>query len=119
MSLCSQILKFFEWVLSNRDPLNFMVWAAPGEMTKINEADAICRAFKVTILQDQSSNSEDNTSEEDSESDGTLEESPKTKRRIEDISAESPDSDSTEVGCKEEEVMIEGLPCLKRVRVKL
>jgi hypothetical protein len=85
-------------------------------MAKINKSDATCRDFKVTILQEQTISSVDGVSEEESDSDKTLEELP-NKRKVEDISADDIDSDSMKIGYDQKEVPIEGLSSLKRVKV--
>jgi hypothetical protein len=114
LPLCIQVLNFLEKALSSRDPLYPTAWTVAEEMAKINKADAVCRAFKVTILQDQSA---DDISEEGFDSEGTLQESPNMKRRIEDISAEEPDLGSTEIGYMQDQGVIEEFTSSKRVKV--
>ncbi|KAE9371464.1 hypothetical protein N431DRAFT_24725 [Stipitochalara longipes BDJ] len=117
MSLCIQVLNFLGRLLCREDELDTVVWTVAEEMAKINKADAICREFKVTILQDQSSHALDDVLEEEPDSDGTLEELSSTKRRAEDSSADDTDSDSTEVGYNQKEVAVEGGMSSKRAKV--
>lgn len=115
VSLCVHVLTFLEMVLRSEDAID-LAQTLSVEMVKINEADATCRAFKITIMQEMSSHSVGDISEEDSDSDGTLEEPRGIKRRIEEVSGQEPDSDFYKSGDSQKKVMIEGLPSSKRLK---
>jgi len=117
MSLCVRVLNLLEEALYNGDNEDSEDWTVAEELTKIHEADDICRRFKVTILQEQAISSVDDVSEEENDSDGTLEELPSTKRRVEDLYGADSDSDTTEVGCSQKEVPAEGYSSSKRLKV--
>jgi hypothetical protein len=113
ISLCIQVLTFLERGLSSQDLMRTL----SEDMAKINEADAFCREFKVTVMQEMSNLSVDDVSEDDFDSEGTLEAPHGIKRRIEDISVEESDSNSTKVAASRKEVTIREGPSLKRVKI--
>ena len=117
VSLCIQVLNFFEKVLGGKDGPGFDVSTVHEEVGKIDEADAICRDFKVTILQEETKSSMDDDSEEEVDSDGTLEELPPTKRIFDKLYEADSDSDLTDVGCNQKEVPAEGFSSSKRLKV--
>jgi len=116
ISLCIHVLTFLEKGLSDQDSTD-LARTLSENMDKINEADAICREFKVTVMQEMSDLSVDDVSEQDFDSEGTLEAPHGIKRKIEDVSMEDSDSASTEVEFSQKEVAVRRFPSLKGVKI--
>jgi hypothetical protein len=104
ITLCVHVLTYLEQVLSN--PKSELT----NQINKINEADAACREYKVTIIEESIEDAS-----EDDDSEGALEEQRGTKRMVEEVSAE--DSDSTVVGIVQNEVRGQESPSSKRIKI--
>jgi hypothetical protein len=120
INLCVEVLRYLNAVYLQEyyDMGNFSTVSLETMMQHINKADADCRGFSVTIVQDVLQRTLDELEEDDSDSDSddTVEIKCGVKRRIEDVSDKEDDSDGTAVGTHDITAVKE-LPSVKRVKV--
>ena len=116
INLCVEVLRYLDTVYTHKYDFSesFSADVLQKIMQNINKADAACRGFSVTIVQDALQRTLDELEEDDSDSDDMVEIQCGVKRRIEDVSEKEDASGGTEVGSREP-MAVKELPRAKRV----